>query len=187
MTQIVIVSGSTNKSSRLYGLIQYSQPKLEEWGYEIKTIHVADLPAEDLIGANFNSPQIIEALSWIEQADAVIIGSPVYKASYTGVLKTFLDLIPMKGLRDKITLPFFIGGSIAHLLAIDYALKPVIAALGGHHILGGVYAVDQAISRFDNHVFEVSEEIRNRLDDALGQLNEELQWRKTRSKEISPG
>ncbi|MBW7455827.1 NADPH-dependent FMN reductase [Paenibacillus sepulcri] len=187
MAQIVIISGSTNRSSRLYGLIQYSQPRLEAWGHEIRTIHVADLPAQDLIQANFNSPEIIEAVGWVEQADAVIIGSPVYKASYTGVLKTFLDLIPMKGLRDKITLPYFIGGSIAHLLAIDYALKPVIAALGGHHILGGVYAVDQAISRFDNNVFEVSEEIRQRLDDALGQLHDELQWKKARNKEIAAG
>ena len=87
--------------------------------------------------ARFDSSFIRDALAVVEAADAVIVATPVYKASYSGVLKLFLDLIPQEGLRGKLTLPLVIGGSIAHLLAIDYALKPVLAALGGRHILGG--------------------------------------------------
>ncbi|MDQ0896682.1 NAD(P)H-dependent oxidoreductase [Paenibacillus sp. V4I7] len=61
------------------------------------------------------------------------------EASYTGVLKAFLDLLPQKGLECKVVLPLAVGGTISHLLAIDYALKPVLSALGARNILQGVY------------------------------------------------
>src|SRR5690606_39239833 len=111
----------------------HSESKLRQLGNETDTVHIADLPAEDLIRANFNSEHVKSALSLVEEADAVIVASPVYKAAYSGVLKTFLDLIPQKGLEGKLLLPVFLGGTIAHLLAIDYALKPVLAVLGGTH------------------------------------------------------
>lgn len=174
MSNIVIISGSVNNKSRLSGLIQHSQSKLTEVGHDVKVIEVADLPADDLIRANFNSESIIAANTLVAEADAVIIASPVYKASYSGVLKTFLDLIPQKGLEGKLLLPLFIGGTIAHLLAIDYALKPVLSALGGTHILGGVYAVDQSVSRLEDGTFELTDEIADRLDGALSQLTLEL-------------
>lgn len=77
------------------------QRYLQNEKYEVKTVHVRDLPAEDLLYANFSSPAIQEAQKKVADADAVIIVSPIYKASYTGILKTFLDLIPEKGLHNK--------------------------------------------------------------------------------------
>ena len=68
------------------------------------------------------------------------------------------------------TLPLVIGGSIAHLLAIDYALKPVLTALGGRHILGGVYAVDQGIERNEDGTFTLAADITARLDRSLEEL-----------------
>jgi FMN reductase len=59
-------------------------------------INVSDLPAEDLISAHFD-PAIQQANELVEKADAIIVASPVYKASYTGVFKTYLDLLPQKG------------------------------------------------------------------------------------------
>lgn len=58
---------------------------------------MAELPAEDLIHTKFESEAIVKANGLVAEADAVIVVSPVYKASYTGVLKTFLDLVPQKG------------------------------------------------------------------------------------------
>lgn len=147
MTQIAIIIGSPTHQSRLYGLTEYVQEKLKRHGFQISIVSAADLPAEDLLRANFASPAIQQALAVINQADGVIIASPVYKAAYSGVLKTMLDLIPEKGLKRKIIFPLFIAGTISHLLAVDYALKPVIAALGGTHIAAGVFAVDQWITR----------------------------------------
>lgn len=73
----------------------------------------------------------------------VVIASPVYKASYTGILKAFLDLLPQTGLKGKVTLPLFIGGTIAHLLSLDYTLKPLLSVLGSRNIVGGVFTIDQ--------------------------------------------
>ena len=137
-------------------------------------VEISELPAEDLIKANWDSVPVKEALALVEQADAVIVASPVYKAAYSGVLKTFLDLIPQKGLENKVLLPLFIGGSIAHLLAIDYALKPVLSALGATNILGGVYAVDQSVSRQEDGSFELAADVAGRLDNTVARLTEEL-------------
>ncbi|HEY9910193.1 MAG TPA: NAD(P)H-dependent oxidoreductase [Thermosynechococcaceae cyanobacterium] len=52
-----------------------------------------------------------------------------------------------KALLGKVILPIAMGGTIAHPLAIDYALKPVLSELGAWHLLGGVYAVDKQITR----------------------------------------
>lgn len=171
--RIVILSGSVNQGSRLNGLIDYSRGKLEQSGHEVAVIHIADLPAEDLIRANWNSPAVKEALALVEAADGIIAASPVYKAAYSGVFKTFLDLIPQKGLERKVLLPLFIGGTISHLLSIDYALKPVLSALGATNILAGVYAVDQSVDRLEGGSFRLSEEISGRLDNALALLGGE--------------
>ena len=156
MAKVLIISGSPIRQSRLYGLIGEASAFLEAAGHQVETLHVAELPAEDLLKANFGSEAVKEAQGLVAEADAVIVASPVYKAAYSGILKTFLDLVPERGLDDKLALPLFVGGTIAHLLAVEYALKPVLAALGSRHILGGVYAVDQAIERLRRGVVAYS-------------------------------
>ncbi|WP_038978132.1 NADPH-dependent FMN reductase [Paenibacillus polymyxa] len=174
MSKVVILSGSPSTQSRLYCLIHYATEQLREAGAEVTLLNVVDLPAEDLIKANFNSPDVTASLALLADADAVIVASPVYKAAYSGLLKIFLDLVPQEGLREKPVLPLFIGGTLAHLLVIDYALKPVLNALGGRHILGGVYAVDQWVERLPGGAYGLSEELVVRLDRSVKELNELL-------------
>lgn len=174
MSNIVMISGSSNTGSRLYGLMEVVSNHLKELGHAVEWVEVAELPAEDLIRANWNSTAIKEALQVVAAADAVVIASPVYKAAYTGVLKTFLDLIPQKGLENKVMLPLFIGGSLAHLLSIDYALKPVLSSLGATHILQGVYAVDLWVEKQEGGGFSLSEELAERLQRACEQLHRVL-------------
>ncbi|WP_204272820.1 NAD(P)H-dependent oxidoreductase, partial [Escherichia coli] len=75
-------------------------------------------------------PAIAAAVLAVEQADLVVVSTPIYKAAYSGLLKVFLDLLPPDALRGKLVLPLATGGSPAHVLALDYALKPVLSALG---------------------------------------------------------
>jgi FMN reductase len=172
MPKAIVISGSPNPVSRLNGILSYAEEKLASLGWDVIDLHVASLPAEDLIKARFDSPAIAEASRLVAEADAVIIASPVYKASYTGVLKTFLDLLPQKGLSGKIVLPLFIGGTIAHLLAIDFALKPLLSALYAKHVEGGVYAVDSQILKTDDGSFIIEEELAQRLNAAIASLVE---------------
>ena len=60
------------------------------------------------------------------------------------MLKAFFDLIPEKGLVDKVVLPIVTGGTIAHLLSLEYAFKPLFSVLGSQEIINGVYMVDSA-------------------------------------------
>lgn len=108
----------------------------------------------------------------VAAADGVIVASPVYKASYTGILKTYLDLLPQDGLRNKAVLPLMSGGTFGHLLAIDYGMKPVLNSLGARHILGGVYALDTQLEWQDKDAgtFRIAEEIKLRLDKATKDL-----------------
>ncbi|GIQ69680.1 NAD(P)H-dependent FMN reductase [Xylanibacillus composti] len=176
MSSVVILSGSPTANSRLNAFIQASCEKLAYSGIEVKTVHIAELPAKDLVRADFQSEAIQEKVNWVKEAQAVLIASQVYQASYTGVLKLFLDMLPQKGLHNKIVLPLFVGGSMAHLLAMDYALKPVISALSGRHILAGVYGVDKMIARVDDG-FEMDDELHQRLQQALDELLFEMRWR----------
>jgi FMN reductase len=68
----------------------------------------------------------------------------VYKAAYTGLLKAFLDLLPQYALAGKTVLPLVTGGTSAHVLAVDYALRPVLASMGAH-VGQGYFLLDQLI------------------------------------------
>ncbi|NGM84451.1 NADPH-dependent FMN reductase [Paenibacillus sp. 7124] len=180
MAKIVVINGTPSLVSRINAVIEHAEHALEGKGFEVERINVAELPPEDLIHTKFESEAIVKANGLVAEADALVIVSPVYKASYTGVLKTFLDLIPQKGLAGKIVLPLFMGGSLAHLLTIDYALKPVLSVLGARHILGGVYAVDSQVVRNDQGVVEIAEELQLRLNNVLEEFAEETELKAAR-------
>ncbi|RXZ81177.1 FMN reductase (NADPH) [Paenibacillaceae bacterium] len=173
--KVVVLTGSPTGGSRLFALVDYAAQQLQERGAEVEYVHATDIPAEDLIFAKFDSAAVKAAVAQVESADAVIVASPVYKAAYTGVLKTLLDLLPQKALEKKIVLPLFIGGTIAHFLTIDYALKPVLSALGARYILTGVFAVDSQVTRNEQGVAEINDEVKTRLNAVLGEFAEAIQ------------
>ncbi|GAA4832272.1 NADPH-dependent FMN reductase [Paenibacillus vulneris] len=177
MAKIAVISGSPSASSRLNGVLRSIESSLLAEGLELDWIEVRSLPPEDLIFTNFQSPAIVKANEIIANAAAVIVATPIYKASYTGVTKTFLDLIPQKGLEGKIILPVAIGGTIAHLLALDYALKPVLAALGAKLQLSGVYALDTQVERREDGTFGLADELEQRLTASIGEFVQEIRHR----------
>jgi len=154
--------------------MEHLEKRLSQHKLEVKWIHAADLPAEDLMRARFGSAAIVEANRLVEQADAVVVASPVYKASYTGLLKSYLDMLPQKGLAGKLTVPVMMGGTMAHLLAIDYALKPVLSAIGATHQLQGVYAVDSQVVRTEDGAYAIADELIARLDALAEQVRTQL-------------
>jgi len=167
MTNILLINGSPSAPSRSQGILEYTIALLNEQGVKTDLISVRDLPAEDLVFGKYNSPNLEPVKALLAEADAVIISTPIYKASYTGLLKTFLDLLPQKALSNKVILPIATGGTIAHLLAIDFTLKPVLAELGAQHILGVVYVVDKQVTWSENQTVILEEEIDQRLKHSL--------------------
>ncbi|CAN7332338.1 NADPH-dependent FMN reductase [Paenibacillus sp. LjRoot56] len=180
MAKVVIISGSPTPTSRLHGVIEVAKSELLQAGIEVDWIKVRDLPAEDLLYAKFDSEAIVDASKRVAEADAVFVATPVYKASYTGVLKAFLDLLPQKGLERKIVLPLAVGGTYAHLLAIDYALKPVLSVLGAQNILQGVYVLDKQVTWGDQGQAILDDEITSRLKESVSEFIQEIKWHTSR-------
>lgn len=170
MTKAVIINGGNSKNSRLTGVQQEVEKFLEQESISFDPIYVHQLPAEDLITANFASEEIQAVNQLVEESDIVVILTTIYKAAYTGILKTYLDLLPQKALERKIIVPVAVGGSIAHLLAIEYSLKPVLSTLGATEILNTVYIIDKQIQRLEGNVFKIDREAEERLKALLQEL-----------------
>jgi FMN reductase len=168
--QLVALSGSPSARSRSAWLLQLAQTRLEAVVRQASTLPLRELPAQALLAADVQHPAIQAALRSVAQADVVLVATPIYKAAYSGLLKTFLDLLPSDALRDKIVLPLATGGSSAHLLALDYALKPVLCALGARSILDSVFAADAQLVAHESGGFVPDAALLRRLDRALAPL-----------------
>ena len=170
MTNVIIINGGNTKNSRLTGVHQFIERFFIQSELPVQSIYVHDLPATDLITGNFSSEEIGRANQVLAEANIVFVLTPIYKAAYSGILKTYLDLIPQKGLENKVVVPIAIGGSIGHLLAIEYALKPVLSVLGATEIFNTVYILDQQVARLDNGQYKIEEEAIKRLNHVLLKL-----------------
>lgn len=144
MHDIVVISGSPFPKSRTDKVLTYMGEIIQESDLSVVHYSVVDVPAEDLISCNFASEEIKQLTKAVEQAKGIIIGSPVYKASYSGVLKALLDLLPQDAFAHKVVMPMMTGGTKSHLLTMEYVLKPLISILKGHP-LKGVYFVEEEI------------------------------------------
>jgi FMN reductase len=142
---ILLLGGSPSLPSSSSRLLQHIGDRLALLGHRHGRLHVRDLPAQPLLHADCGNAVLQRALALVADADAVVVATPVYKASFSGLLKTFLDLLPQDGLAGKLVLPVATGGSQSHMLALDYALRPVLAALSARHVLASIYATSDQL------------------------------------------
>ncbi len=172
---IVLLAGSPSAQSRSTRLLQHVGDRLASCGLTLHLLQVRDLPPAALLHADFGNPDILAAQEAVRQADAIVIATPVYKASFSGVLKAFLDLLSQTALAGKPVLPLAVGGSQSHMLALDYALRPVLAALGSPHILPGIYATEAQIKLQGESGLILDAAIAERVAAGIGQLTAGLQ------------
>lgn len=175
MSKVTIIAGSPSENTRLNGILYGVQNLLNKVGITPEIINVRELPPEDLIYAKFDSEEIKKANKKVVHSDLLVILTPVYKASFSGVLKTYLDLLPQNSLEGKTILPIAIGGTFGHLLMVDYALKPVLTALGATHLLKGAFILDNQIRELGNNRYELDSEARNRLVSSFNTIGTLLQ------------
>ncbi|EOC0586581.1 NADPH-dependent FMN reductase [Cronobacter sakazakii] len=164
--RVITLAGSPRFPSRSSALLSYLAGELTRLEVEVCHWHIQNFAPEDLLYARFDSPALLTLIEQLQQADGVIIATPIYKASFSGALKTLLDLLPERALEKKVVLPVATGGSAGHLLALDYALKPVLNALKAQEILHGVFADDSQVLDY-HHQPRFSPQLQTRLDDAL--------------------
>ncbi|MGP3988882.1 NADPH-dependent FMN reductase [Streptomyces sp. 3N207] len=174
MATVLSVSGSPSATSRTARLLRHLDGRLAAQGHEVIPLDVRTLPAEPLLGADFQHPAIARAAALFAGADGVVIGTPVYKAAYSGLLKSLLDLLPQYALTGKTVLPLATGGSTAHVLAIDYALRPVLSSMGAAHIVQGWFTLDKDITTSDDGTLTVAQGSSEGLDQVVGQFSAAL-------------
>jgi FMN reductase len=172
---ILLLAGSPSLPSQSTRLLHHAGEKLALFGHRYTRLHVRDLPAQALLHAEFGNADLTVAKAQVVQADAIVIGTPVYKAAYSGILKAFLDLLPQDGLTGKLVLPLATGGSQSHMLALDYALRPVLSALGAKHVLPSIYAADAQVDWSAEHGLTLDPAIASRLTDGIENLLTSLQ------------
>ncbi|AXF25991.1 FMN reductase [Burkholderia pyrrocinia] len=95
-------------------------------------------------------PADLEALiRAIETADALVVASPVYRASYTGLFKHLFDLVHHDALVDVPVLLAATGGSERHALVIDHQLRPLFSFFHARTLPVGVYASESDFDRYE--------------------------------------
>lgn len=137
-------------------------------GADLLTRHIKlrDMDAEALIQAKSAHVSIARTVAAIEQADGIVIATPIFKASYSGLLKVFLDLLPQFALSGKAVLPIATGGSVAHLLALDYGLRPVLQSMGARHIVQSLFVPEAEMSLADGQL-HIGEQTGAMLKEAI--------------------
>ena len=178
MIRIVSLSASPSSISRTQFLLGVIGTHLVGPGVDLTQINLRELPADELLAIAPMGSKISTAIDLVTQADVVIVATPIYKAAYTGLLKAMLDLLPQNGLADKIVMPIATAGGSAHFLALDYALKPVLSALGAHPVLRGMFVAEVDLPGADGH-YALSENLRGRIAGTLRELNQAIGRRVT--------
>ena len=138
MTTVAVVAGNPKPASRTLDAATRVATALGGESPEV-VIDVVALGA-GLLG--FGDPGVAAAVEQVRSSPAVVVASPTYKASFTGVLKAFLDQFPGGGLSGVVAFPLMLGGAWGHSLAPEVFLKPVLVELGATCPVNGLYLLD---------------------------------------------
>jgi FMN reductase len=138
------ISGSPSSNSRSRLLIGGTLAHLAKQGVETGLLDLLDLPAEALL-ARSQDVKVDEAIQQAIQADILVLGTPIYRASYSGQLKAFFDLFPQDALRSHVVGLIATGAGSAHTLSVDHGLRPLVASLRGLSAAHSLYVTDAQI------------------------------------------
>lgn len=167
---VLLIAGSPSDRSRSAALLASVSQRLLLRGVHLEQVKIRDLSPQALLLGDTAHPTIARAVDQVRRASVVVVATPVYKAAYSGVLKVFLDLLPQDALKDKTVLPLATGGSPNHMLALDYALRPVLQSLAARQILPGIYATDTQVTLTPEGAHHLGADVTARLDEAVQTL-----------------
>ncbi|MEU1999856.1 NADPH-dependent FMN reductase [Rhodococcus sp. NPDC019627] len=88
----------------------------------------------------------------LSNTDVLIMTSPTYKATYTGILKVFVDRLSSETLSGVVAVPVMVGGAPHHAMAGEVHLRPLLVELGAVVPTRSLYVVDSELDRLDDTV-----------------------------------
>lgn len=161
MLEITIVIGNPKAKSRTGRIAEMFATQLV--GTRSANIHTIDLAdhVEDLF--KWPSDHMAELNERVAKADLAIFASPTYKASYTGLLKAFLDRYPASGLKGVTAVALMTGADFGHSMAPTVNLVPLLLELGATVPMRGLYFNTGQLDRVEGVVEGYVEEFREAL------------------------
>ncbi len=96
------------------------------------------------------SAAVEDAADLVLGADLLLVASPTFKGTYTGLLKVFLDKLPYRGLRGSCALPLLVMKAPQHALAVDVHLRPLLIELGATVPAPGLAVLEADLGRLDD-------------------------------------
>jgi FMN reductase len=137
MSTVAVVVGNPKPQSRTLASALHVARELV--GEPDLVVDLADLGPALL---DWSDPNVTDLVKHVGAADLVVFASPTYKAAYTGLLKLFLDRFAGGTGLSGLAVPLMLGGSLAHSLAPELTLRPVLTEIGGTVPGRGLYVVD---------------------------------------------
>ena len=93
------------------------------------------------------SPAVEDAVDQVTAADLVLVASPTFKGTYTGLLKVFFDRLPHRALDGAVAVPLMVMGGPQHAPAVDAHLRPLLAELGATVPAPGLAVLESDLGR----------------------------------------
>ena len=131
-TRLLLIVGAATPPGRLAAALSHAAQAAQAKGAGADVLNLAETPVEICDGRSLDAynPATRDAIGRIGTANAVLIGAPVYRATYPGVLKNLLDLAPVEALKGKPVGIVAMGGSPHHFLGVDWQLRQVLTWFG---------------------------------------------------------
>jgi FMN reductase len=133
---IAVVVGNPKPRSRTYDSALTLADRL---GGADLVVDLADHASELF---DWSSGTVAELVEQVAASRLLVVASPTYKATYTGLLKAFLDRFPHQGLAGVTAVPLMLGASHTHALAPEHGLRPVLVELGASVPTRSLYVLD---------------------------------------------
>jgi FMN reductase len=143
---VTVVVGNPKAKSRTRGVAEKvaaaaaAAAGLPE-GTTTAVIELADLGPQLF---DWSSAEVRAAADALSASSLAVIATPVYKATYTGLLKSFLDRFPPQGLAGVTAVPLMLGAAPGHALAPELTLRPVLTEIGAIVPVRGLFVLDAA-------------------------------------------
>lgn len=124
MTTTLVISGNPRPGSRTLAVAEGHAHAISSDGHTV--LELSSIADQILIGGE----KLEKALGEVASADRLVVATPSYKGSLTGLLKAFLDRLPSQGLTGIVALPVVVAGSAAHVSSTTEHLTLVLTELG---------------------------------------------------------
>ncbi|MGP0030852.1 MAG: NADPH-dependent FMN reductase [Acidimicrobiales bacterium] len=167
---VAVVVGNPKARSRTLRVALAAADALTDRGGAEAARTVVDLADVAPHLFDFDAPVIGPLLETVASSDLAVVASPTYKATYTGLLKAFLDRYGNNALARTVAVPVMTGAAPIHALAPEVHLRPLLVELGASTPTRGLYVTEQEFDHLDEVVGAWAAEARPLVDRALAHL-----------------